>query len=72
MNLLRGATMHKTIAGPSAGVPAAFMGGAVLTFDKVEDFQAVMAKHGAALISDIPNFTNAEPLIYIAEVIAQT
>jgi uncharacterized protein (TIGR02118 family) len=35
----------------------------------VDEFVATMTKDGAALIADIPNYTNIEPMIQIDEVV---
>ena len=67
---LRGGTLHKALAGGAPGVAAPYLGGGSLLFDTVEDFQAGMAKHGEAIMGDLPNFTNAQPVIYIAEITA--
>ncbi len=39
-----------------------------LLFDSVEEFSAAFAQHGAAIQADIPNYTNAQPVIQISTV----
>jgi len=39
-----------------------------LLFDSVEAFQSAFAPHAAALQGDIPNYTDADPVIQISEV----
>ena len=67
---LRGGNLFKAIAGPDADTPPAFMGGGVLLFDSVDDFQAAFAEHGEALMADIPNFTNTKPTVFVGEITA--
>ena len=39
-----------------------------LYFDSVEDFQSAFGPHADAIMSDIPNYTNAQPVIQISQV----
>jgi uncharacterized protein (TIGR02118 family) len=39
-----------------------------LLFDSVEEFQAALATHGATLLADVPNYTNAQPVFQVSEV----
>ena len=41
-----------------------------LYFDSVESAQNALAKHGAEVMADIPNYTNVQPLVYVGEVSA--
>ncbi len=34
-----------------------------------QEFQAAMAKHGAEIMGDIPNFTNMQPILQLDEVL---
>jgi uncharacterized protein (TIGR02118 family) len=54
--------------GPAPGTPAPFLAMAHLFFDNMDDFQASMASGAEAIMNDIPNYTNAEPIIQISEV----
>ena len=37
--------------------------------NSVEEFQSAMAEHGEKLMSDIPNYTNIEPIMQVDEVL---
>lgn len=47
--------------------PAPFVAIGHLFFNNMEDLQLAMAQAGSAPMEDIPNFTNAQPQILIAE-----
>jgi uncharacterized protein (TIGR02118 family) len=40
-----------------------------LTFDNLQNFQAVMAQHGTEIMADIPNYTDSQPIIQISTVV---
>ena len=40
-----------------------------LTFDSVEAFQKAFGPHAAEIVADVPNYTNARPIIQIVEVV---
>jgi uncharacterized protein (TIGR02118 family) len=37
-------------------------------FDSVESFQQAFGAHAPAILSDIPNYTNAQPTVQVSEV----
>jgi len=39
-----------------------------LFFDSVEAFQGAMATNGPALLADVPNYTNTQPVFQVSEV----
>jgi uncharacterized protein (TIGR02118 family) len=39
-----------------------------LYFESVAEFQAAFAPHAAAIMADIPNYTNIQPVIQVSEV----
>ena len=41
-----------------------------LYFGSSEELQNALAKHGAEVMADIPNYTNVQPIIYVGEVLA--
>jgi uncharacterized protein (TIGR02118 family) len=57
-----------TSATPDA--PPAFVCVARIRIASADDFSAAMAKHGAKIMQDIPNYTNITPIIQIDEVVA--
>ena len=48
--------------------PVPFLAIGHLWFDSVEDFQAGLAAHGPAIMADISNYTNVEPVIQVSEI----
>jgi uncharacterized protein (TIGR02118 family) len=67
---LQGARVLKGMAGGEPGSAPAFQVITVVDFESLEKFEAAMATHGDAVLGDIPNFTNAEPVLQINEPIA--
>ncbi|MGC2198138.1 MAG: EthD family reductase [Terriglobales bacterium] len=51
------------------GSPAAFVCIATIFVNSVEEFQAVLAQHGAKIMADIPNYTNSEPILQFDEIL---
>lgn len=51
---------------PDSPPPYAAMGH--LYFDSVEDFQSSFGPHTAAIMADVPNYTNVEPVVQISDV----
>lgn len=64
----------RTIAadlGIAGGEPASkppYIAIGYLTFDSVEAFQKAFGPHSAQILADIPNYTNARPVIQISEI----
>lgn len=56
------------LAGGAPGVAASYIAISHLFFDSIESFQAAFAPHAAAILADVPNFTNVEPVIQINQV----
>lgn len=61
--------IRKGIASPD-GSSAAFVCIASIWISSIEEFQATLAKHGAEIMGDIPNYTDIQPIIQVDEVIA--
>lgn len=53
-------------AEPGSKAPYVAIG--YLTFDSVEAFQKAFGPHAAEIMGDIPNYTNAQPVVQISEV----
>ncbi len=66
---LKGVEAERGLSGPFPGSPAPYVAVAHLQFDSVEAFQSAFAPHAAALMGDIPKFTNVSPTIQIGEVL---
>ncbi|MDP3000956.1 MAG: EthD family reductase [Bryobacterales bacterium] len=66
---LKGVEAERGLSGPLAGSPAPYVAVAHLLFDSVAEFQSAFGPHAAALMADIPKFTNVSPTIQIGEVL---
>jgi uncharacterized protein (TIGR02118 family) len=67
-NACKSVAVEQGLAGATPGSPAPFMAMGHLYFDSVEAFQTAFAPHADAIMGDIPNYTNAEPVIQVSEV----
>ena len=67
---LKGIESERGLSGPLPGSPAPYVAVARLQFDSVEAFQSAFGPHSAALMGDIPKFTNVSPTIQIGEALA--
>ncbi len=67
---MNGWAVDKGIAGFAPGAPADYVIQAQLTFDSLEGLQAGMAAESAAILADIPNYTDLQPQIQINQVLA--
>ena len=61
--------VDKGLSGPAPDSPAPFVAVGHLYFNTVDDFQKAFAAHGAAVMGDLPNFTDIEGQIQINEII---
>jgi len=66
---LQSATVDKGISGPLPGSPATYMVVCRLNFESLEAFMSIMKKNAAEIMGDIPNFTNASPVIQISDAV---
>ncbi len=65
---LKGMAVEEGLGGAQPGAPAAYLAMGHLSFDSVEAFQAVFTTHAPAILADIPNYTNTQPVIQISQV----
>ena len=65
---LKGASVEQGIGGGAPGAPPTYLAMGHLLFDSVEAFQGAFGQHGPALMRDIPNYTNTQPVIQVSEV----
>jgi uncharacterized protein (TIGR02118 family) len=64
------AQVEEGLAGAAAGQPPPFAIIGSLTFSTMEELQQSLAQHGAEIMGDIPNFTNAQRHIVISRVVS--
>lgn len=65
---LKGATVEKGLGSVEPGSSAPFLGMGNMYFDSVEDFANSFGPNAETIMGDLPNFTNAEPVVQISEV----
>ena len=65
---IKGVGVEYGIGGMEPGSAAPFLAAGHLLFDSVEAFGAAFAPHAAEITGDIPNYTNVEPIIQVAEI----
>jgi uncharacterized protein (TIGR02118 family) len=65
---IKGMGIEHGIGGMEPGSPAPFLAAGHMLFDSVEAFGTAFSAHAAEITGDIPNYTNVEPIIQIAEV----
>jgi uncharacterized protein (TIGR02118 family) len=56
------------LGGAAPGSKPAFVAMCNLVFDSVDEFQRAFAPHADAIMGDIPNYTDIQPLIQVNEV----
>jgi len=65
---LKGVAVEHGIRGAAPGSPAPFLAIGQLQFDSVEAFQSAFGRHSQEIMSDVPNYTDIQPVIQISEV----
>ena len=60
--------VEEGIAGGAQGAPATYLAMAHLAFDSVDAFQKAFAPHADAIMGDIPNYTNSQPIVQVSQV----
>lgn len=67
-NHVKGASVEKGLAGGAPGAIAPYAAIGNLYFDSVSAFEGSFGPNAEAIMADLPNFTNAEPVIQVSEV----
>ena len=65
---LKKVDIEKGIAGGAPETAATYQTVCNLHFDSVEAFQTAFAPHTGAIMGDIANYTDAQPIVQIGEV----
>jgi uncharacterized protein (TIGR02118 family) len=60
--------VEEGIAGSEPGMPATYVAMTHRYFDSTDAFQTVFAPHAQAILADIPNYTDTQPIVQISEV----
>jgi uncharacterized protein (TIGR02118 family) len=66
---LKSYTVDKGLAGGTAGDPPPFVAAGHLFCESAQSFQAGFGPHAPEIMGDIPNYTNATPVIQMSEVV---
>ena len=64
----KGGAVEEGLGGGAPGAPATYIAMGHLYFDSVEAFQSSFGPHTDAIMGDIPNYTDIQPVIQISEV----
>ena len=65
---LTGVAVERGLAGADPTSRPTYVAMGHLYFDSVDAFQAAFGPHAAAIMGDLPNYTNVQPTIQISEV----
>jgi len=65
---LKGASVEQGIGGAVPGSKATYVAMGHLLFESVDAFQAAFGPRAQAIMADIPNYTDVQPIIQISEV----
>jgi uncharacterized protein (TIGR02118 family) len=65
---LKELAMDEGIAGAAPGSAAPFVAVAHLSFDSLDSFQQAFGANAEAIMGDIPNYTDIEPVVQIGEI----
>jgi uncharacterized protein (TIGR02118 family) len=60
--------VEEGLAGGAPGAPPTYVAMGHLYFGSVAECQAAFAQHEAAIMADIPNYTNIHPILQVSEV----
>lgn len=63
-----GFTVDAGMAGGAPGSPPPYAAVGALTITSIEAFGAAMAQHGAEIMGDVPNYTDAQPVLQISQI----
>lgn len=62
-------TVDKGLAGGTPDAPPSYVAMCHIYCDAVESFLAGFGPHAKEIMADVPNYTNAQPLVQISEVV---
>ncbi len=65
---VKGTTVEKGVGGAVPGSPPTYIAMGNIYFDSIQEFQNSFGPIAGKLMSDLPNFTDIEPIIQISEV----
>jgi uncharacterized protein (TIGR02118 family) len=67
---VKGATVEEGLGGVAPGSTATYAAMGNIYFDSMESFQNSFGPNAPQILGDLPNFTNAEPVVQLSKVMA--
>lgn len=64
----RGVAVERGLSGAAPGSEPAYVAMGHLLFDSVDAYAAAFGPHVEAIMGDIPNYTNIEPVVQVSEI----
>lgn len=64
----KGVSAEQGLSGPAPNTPATYVAMGHLNFDSADAFQAAFGPNIKAIMEDIPNYTDIQPILQISEV----
>jgi uncharacterized protein (TIGR02118 family) len=64
----KGIAAEQGLAGGAPGSAPTYIAIGHLLFDSVEAFETAYAPHASEILADVPNYTNAKPVIQINQI----
>jgi uncharacterized protein (TIGR02118 family) len=64
-------TVDKGLAGGAPGAPSPYLAACSIVFESLEAMQQALGPHAKAIQADIANYTDAQPVIWISEVVVE-
>ena len=66
---VKGATVESGLGSAAPGSPAPYAAMGNMYFESMESFESAFGPNAEAIMADAPNYTNAEPVVQISEVL---
>ena len=64
-----GATIEQGLSGAAPSAPPPYLTMGNIYFESLESFQCSFGPNAMAIMGDVPNYTNGEPVVQISEVL---
>lgn len=64
-------TIDKGVAGGAPGAPSPFLASCSVASESAETLMTAMGPHLPEIMADIPNYTDAQPVVWISEAVVE-
>jgi uncharacterized protein (TIGR02118 family) len=64
-------TIDRGLAGGAPGAPSPFLASCSVASESVESLQRALGPHMQEILADIPNYTDAQPVVWVSEVVVE-